>query len=464
MRTPTLLLSLTLLWGPDQSQVPSIPEPDPELQALVQEAREREAPIRDLLAVYRRMDGLGDVRIRMEGGVLELEGSALTPEDRTRAGELAERLTGAIYVDNRIEVERTLAKRLEPAVERFREKGTAFIQFLPVLTVGLLLLSLTILTAILIGRPRFPYEHLTPNVFAQSVLRQVARTVVALVGILLTLELLGATALVGAVLGTAGLFGLAIGFAFRDIAENYLAGILLSLRQPFAPMDHVELSGHEGKVVRLTGRETILMTLDGNHVRIPNTLVFKGILTNFTRNPRRRFQIQVGIAPEEDITRTLRVAKEAIEALPGILERPPVTGRILELAASSVELRFSGWVDQTSTDYGKVRSEATRTLKEALEREGVRTPPPEYGVRILDHTGDEDAPAPLPESRKAAAPPSAPPSEPASEPDVAPDTTIEEQIAEDLRKSGEENFLEGRPEEGPTPTPTDAPAREADRP
>jgi small conductance mechanosensitive channel len=442
MHAPTLLLSLTLLWGPAQSQAPSLPEPDPELQALVEQAREREAPIRDLLAVYRRMDGLRDVRIRMEGGVLELEGSALTPEDRNRAGELAERLTDAIYVDNRIEVERTLSRRMEPAMERFREKGTAFIQFLPVLTVGLLLLSLTILTAILIGRPRFPYEQLTRNVFAQSVLRQVARTVVVLTGILITLELLGATALVGAVLGTAGLFGLAIGFAFRDIAENYLSGILLSLRQPFAPMDHVELSGHEGKVVRLTGRETILMTLDGNHVRIPNTLVFKGILTNFTRNPRRRFQIQVGITAEEDITRALKVGKEAIEALPGILERPPVTGRVLEMAASSVVLRFSGWVDQSSTDYGKVRSEAVRVLKEGLEREWVGTSLPEHGIRILEGTTEGAAPARAP----APTPTPKPSPPPAAESDVARDTTIEEQIAEDLRKSQEENYLEVPPE------------------
>jgi small conductance mechanosensitive channel len=461
MKTLTLLLSLTLAWGQDQPSVQSTPDQDPELQALIEEAQVREAPIRDLLAVYRRMDGLGDVRIRMEGQVLELEGSALTPEDRDRAGQLAERLTGALYVDNRIEVERTLSKRLAPAAERFREKGTAFVQFLPVLTVGLLLFGLTVLAAIWVGRPRFPYERLTPNVFAQSVLRQVARTVVVLTGILLTLELLGATALVGAVLGTAGLFGLGIGFAFRDIAENYLSGILLSLRQPFAPMDHVQLSGHEGKVVRLTGRETILMTLDGNHVRIPNTLVFKGVLTNFTRNPRRRFQIQVGIAPDEDLTRALRVGKQAILDLPGILEHPPVTGRVQELAASSVELRFSGWVDQGTADYGKVRSEATRVLKEALEGEGVRTPPPEYGIRILEGSTAEAAPTPGPTPREATRPPD--PAKPTSEADVAPDTTIEEQIAEDLRQSKEENFLDG-PTEEPPGTSTEGSAGEAGRP
>ena len=472
--------------GPATAPAPAqAREQDPEWTALIQEARDREAPVQDLLAVYRRMDGLRDVRIHLHGRVLELEGTALTAEERDRAGELARQITGVVYVDNRIQVERTLSRRLEPAAERFREKGTAFIQFLPVLAVGLILLGLTVLAAIWVGRPRFPYERLTPNVFAQNVLRQVARTVVALTGVLLALELLGATALIGAVLGTAGLFGLAIGFAFRDIAENYLAGILLSLRQPFAPMDHVELSGHEGKVVRLTGRETILMTLDGNHLRIPNTMVFKGVLTNFTRNPRRRFQLQVGIAPDEDVGRALRTGKEAIAAVPGVMEHPAVSARAFEMAASSVELRFTGWVDQAVADFAKVRSEAVRAVKETYEREGIRTPPPEYGIRILEGPpgddagtddralpgdraarGDRGAPgvgvARGPDAGAAAAEPApaggpspgpAPPApdeptpdEPPSEADVAPDTTLEEQIAEDLRDSPEANLLEPGPE------------------
>ena len=88
-------------------------------------------------------------------------------------------------------------------------------------------------------------------------------------GLVLALEFLDATALVGAVVGTAGLAGLALGFAFKDIAENYLAGIILSLRNPFAKSDLIVVGEHEGKVVRLAGRETILMTVEGNHVPDP---------------------------------------------------------------------------------------------------------------------------------------------------------------------------------------------------
>lgn len=420
-------------------------------EAQLATALEATRPVQQLLAIYRRMDGLRDVRILLDEGILELRGTSLSAEDRDRAGELAQQLPGIAFVDNRIEVERSLAKRMAPAAERFREKGTAFIQFLPVFVVGLLILALTVLATIGVGRPAYPFDWITRNHFANNLLRHAARTVVLLTGLLLALELLGATALVGAVLGTAGLAGLAVGFAFRDIVENYLAGVILSLRQPFAPQDHIEIGGHEGRIVRLTGRETVLMTLDGNHVRIPNSTVFKGVMTNFTRNPRRRFLLRVGIAPWEDVSRALKVGKEALRAIPGVLGSPGVSGRVQELGDSSVELRFAGWVNQTDSDFAKVRSEAVRAVKEAFEDAGVATPPPEYGVRILSE--EEGGPAPAPDTtpppdRAPAAPHpagKAPRPRTTAEPDVSPDTTIEEEIARELETSTDENLLTGPP-------------------
>ncbi len=95
-----------------------------------------------------------------------------------------------------------------------------------------------------------------------------------ILALVLALNLLGATALLSAVLGSAGVIGLAVGFAVRDTIENYVASIMLSLRQPFRPNDHVVINNNEGHVIRLTSRATILMRLDGNHLRIPNSEVF----------------------------------------------------------------------------------------------------------------------------------------------------------------------------------------------
>ena len=118
------------------------------------------------------------------------------------------------------------------------------------------------------------------NPFLKELARTTTRWVSTAIALLIALEILDATAVVGAMLGTAGVIGIALGFAFKDTLENYLAGVLMSLRQPFAPCDLVVIDGQEGTVVALTSRATVLMTPDGNHLRLPNALVFRSVMLN----------------------------------------------------------------------------------------------------------------------------------------------------------------------------------------
>jgi small-conductance mechanosensitive channel len=160
---------------------------------------------------------------------------------------------------------------------------------------------------------------------------------------------------------------LELGFAFQDLAENSLASILLSLRQPFAPNDLVSIDGQQGKVVRLTSRATTLLTLDGNHLRIPNATVFKATILNFTRNPERRFTFAVGIDTEELIPRAQALAVQTLATSPGVLRDPPPLCLVETLGESTVELSMVAWVDQRASDYVKARSEAIRRIKEAFD-------------------------------------------------------------------------------------------------
>lgn len=189
------------------------------------------------------------------------------------------------------------------------------------------------------------FRRFSANPFLRDLARPLVRTAIFVVGLLLALEVLDATALVGAVLGTAGVVGLAVGFAFRDLVENYIASVLLSLRQPFAPNDYVKIDSHEGMVVRLTSRATVLMTLDGNHPRIPNAVVFKGVILNYSRNPLRRFDFQ-------------------------------------DLGDSNVVLGFYAWIDQRVSGLFKVRSEAIRLVKTAFDDAGVDMPEPIHRLRL----------------------------------------------------------------------------------
>ncbi len=323
---------------------------------------------------------------------------------------------------------------LATALEQLEAQGEIFFSLLPLVMVAAVVVAVSILAAYGVGRLPFPPKRILPHPFAQNFVRQTIRVVIVVGGLLLALDILGATALVGALLGTAGVAGLAVGFAFRDIIENYLAGGLLSLRHPFAPNDHVQLDGHEGRVVRLTGRDTVLMTLDGNHVRIPNAMVFKSVVVNFTRNPLRRFFFSVGVGPEEDLSRVRKRGLEALNGVPGILLDPSPSVRIHELGDSAVVLRFSGWVNQRETDFGKVRSEAIRIVKEVLDREGISMPSPEYRVVLPPQSADEaaqveDGPRPGPEEG------------PEQLPDVGVDHSLDAQIEEDRRLTGEEDLL-----------------------
>lgn len=214
----------------------------------------------------------------------------------------------------------------------------------------------------------------TRNPYLDGLIRRAVRAVILLIGILIALDLLNATALVGAMLGSAGVLGLALGFAFKDIAENYIAGILLSLRRPFEPGEMVKIDSYEGKVAALSARAMTLITLEGNELRLPNALVFKAVILNYTSNPKRRFDFAFNIDASQSIRKAHAVAMAEIASIEGVLTDPGPSWTVVEYGANGVVLRFFGWVDQRHSDLGKTRSEAIRLVKGAFWRDGIQGP------------------------------------------------------------------------------------------
>ncbi|CAN5647529.1 hypothetical protein BH23PSE2_BH23PSE2_03020 [soil metagenome] len=324
---------------------------------------------------------------------------------------------------------------LQPVAERLIEDGYRLLAALPLLLAAVIVVWL----AWRIGRwlsRRAAFDRVSwRNPFVQDLARTTVRWVILLVGVLVALEIMNATALVGAVLGTAGILGVAIGFAFRDILENYIAGILMSLRQPFAPRDHVVIDGNEGFVVALNSRATILMTLDGNHLRLPNALVFRSVTLNYTRNPSRRLQFEVGIGVEEDLVRAQAIGIEELERIDGVIPTPPPLAIISELGDSNVQLRFSAWVDQRTHEFRLVRSEAIRRVKLALEAEGMDMPEPIYRVQLSERTA-ETAKAPVAPARGSVS------HKKADEVDTRAKPELELQIEEDRRLHGTNDLLD----------------------
>jgi small-conductance mechanosensitive channel len=280
-----------------------------------------------------------------------------------------------------------------PIFERLLEDAYRLLATLPLMLVALVVVVLAWHLGRWISRRAVLDRVAQRNPFLKDLTRTTTRWLVTGVGVVIALDILNATALVGAVLGTAGILGVALGFAFKDILENYLAGVLMSVRQPFAPRDHVVIAGNEGTVVAMTSRATILMTPDGNHLRLPNAMVFRGVTLNYTRNPSRRFQFDVGIGVEEDLLLAQEIGVQELSRIDGVMDSPPPRAFIESLGDSNVTVRFHGWVDQGSRDFLVVKSEAIRRVKLALEAGGMDMPEPIYRVQLREPTAADAKPA-----------------------------------------------------------------------
>lgn len=359
--------------------------PDTERIDIVDLNEQADRDIESGLAnVFAQINGLRDVSLRVHSGVVTLTGTVTSQSDRAKAEAIATRISGVVAVENTIDRDYEVDSTLSPAVKSWANGVQGLVRGLPLFGVALLVALLISSLGYLLAAQSWLWLWATPNAFLAELISGAIRVVAVIGGLIVALQLLDATAMLGLVLGGAGIVGIALGFAVRDTVDNYVSSLMLSLRQPFRANDHVLMDDCEGHVIRLTSRATVLMTLDGNHLRIPNAKVFKANILNYTRNPQRRFDFELGVDSADDPIGAMEVGLEAIRALPFVLEDPSSHALIQTVGESSVVLRFFAWVDQGSTDFMKGRSLAIQAAKHALEDAGYELPEPIYRIRFDD--------------------------------------------------------------------------------
>lgn len=284
----------------------------------------------------------------------------------------------------------SLYVRFAAALEQMETKLLKLVANAPLLLVAILIVMFAIwFGSFLSRRMRILTRISRSNPYMDGLLRGIVKALIVLAGVLIALNLLDATSLVGAVLGSAGVVGLVLGFAFKDIAENYVSGVLLSLRRPFSPGDSVRIDNQEGKVVALTSRATILMTAEGNHLQLPNALVFKSVLLNFSRNPKRRFDFDTNVGSRASWHDAMDTGVAALAKVDGVLPDPGPSALIRTISNDGATLQFMAWIDQTRNDLGKTRSEAMRSVRRALREAGIPPPDPVQKVQLQREAGDE---------------------------------------------------------------------------
>ncbi|CAE7908026.1 unnamed protein product [Symbiodinium necroappetens] len=320
-------------------------------------------------------DQFTGLTVRASSGVVTLRGTAATQNAKDLATKLAERTDGVAAVMNNLAIDKGPVWTLAPAQREIESISRATVRALPLIGIGLIVLAVSFLLARLISslavRTIFDKDD---SALLRNVVRKLIAIVIGLIGIYLFLRISGLTRVALTVVSGTGILGLVLGFAFRDIAENFLASLLLSVQRPFRMGDVIEVDGHTGVVRKVTTRGTLLIDFDGNHIQIANSTVYKNTIKNFTANPKVRGSFSVGIGYEDDIATAQQVIRDMLEKHPAVLEDPEPLILVTELGAATVNLKVYFWLNGHEHSVLKVTSSVIRLAAGALTREGITMP------------------------------------------------------------------------------------------
>lgn len=330
------------------------------------------------------------------------------------AGELAKNTEGVVAVVNQIDVAPSPIWDFDPTLQVMSDLVHGFVRLLPLILVAAVIIAVSWIFAKLMARLlRRRLLRRSGSQLLHEVMARAGGILVMFVGLYLVLRIAGLTQLALTLVGGTGLIGLVLGIAFRDITENFLASLFLSLQQPFRVGDLVEIAGFTGYVERLTARTTVLMTLDGNQVQVPNSTVFKSTLRNFTSNPNRREDFIVGIGYDDSIPFSQDVALKVLAEHPAVLQEPEPMVLVENLGASTVNLRVYFWLDGDQHSWLKVKSSVIRFVKRAYQDAGISMPD-----EAREMTFPQGVPVRMIEEETAVGPAQAAQSKPTTEPEA----------------------------------------------
>src|SRR5690625_1827339 len=199
---------------------------------------------------------------------------------------------------------------------------------------------------------------------------------------LTVLRILNLDKALGTALAGAGIVGLALAFAFQDIAANFVSGVVLSIRMPIRIGHLIEVDGYIGTVLKINLRDTVIRTFHGQDVIIPNKMVFDSPITNYSISNKRCIDLKVGVSYDDDLSEVKTVALNALTALEDRLDEKGFLFFYTDFGDSSINFFIRLWLKDTSQAfYLETRSQAVEIIKQAFDEKGISIP---YPIRTLD--------------------------------------------------------------------------------
>ena len=277
---------------------------------------------------------------------------------------------------------------LEILIAQLHSMWEGLVSLLPSMAIAILFLILTWIVA------RFATniaERLTAKTAMRPSLRELVDTLVKIaiwtVGLLIALTILLPDLTPGSLIAGLGVGTVAIGFAFQDIFENFLAGILIMIREKMRIGDYISCEGIEGRVEQIMLRETHVRKMSNELTIVPNSILFKNLVEILTDQERRRHEVVVGVSYDTDLEEARGVIRSALEASDVTDDQKPVDIFACEFNSSSIDFKLRWWAGSNQRDMHESRDIVIRAVKRALDDAGIEIPFP-----YMTHTFKEPLP------------------------------------------------------------------------
>lgn len=268
-------------------------------------------------------------------------------------------------------------------VGRVEEWITAMIALLPNLVVAtLILIVFFVLGRIARKTVSKLLSRVADNKTVTNLIESIVGIVIVAIGFFIALSILQLDGAVTSLLAGAGILGLALGFAFQDIASNFIAGVILSIRHPFGIGDVIESNEIFGIVEKLNLRNTIIRTVTGQIVYLPNKKIFENPLHNYSKYGFRRIDLSCGVSYGDDLEKVRKLALEAVDNVENVLSDKGIEFFYDEFGDSSINFKIRFWINFAKVpDFWQVRSEAIMAIKKAFDENDIMIP---FPIRTLD--------------------------------------------------------------------------------
>ncbi|EMI40583.1 mechanosensitive ion channel family protein [Rhodopirellula sp. SWK7] len=346
-----------------------------------------QAIARRLTEIFESSGWFTDLNVGAENGIVTLTGVADNEQHQKWAADVAGRTQDVISVINKLTIDPTVDLQSSQEIVQ-NSLGTLLHNFLarsPLLIASLFVLLITAILAKVVGWSLVKLlgkRNLRPSL--QDLIYQLSSIALWIVGLLTAMVVAFPGMTPSKALTVLGLGSVAIGFAFKDIFENFFAGMLILWRYPFDRGDFITCDEITGKVERITIRNTMIRGLDGELSVVPNATLLKNNVDVLTSQPQRRVRIDCGVAYDVDIDAAREVIREAVASCKSVQAVRTTEVFAKEFASSSVNYEVAWWTGSKPTDIRRSRDEVVSAIKRALDDAGIEIPFPYRTLTFKD--------------------------------------------------------------------------------